>query len=525
MSQIIAIGGDVSKGRVDVVILNQSGTALPGSGSYDDTHAGHVRLREHIRALEAAYPEAEIRVAVEATGGYERNWMKLFRDERKRGKHIDCWRLNPLALKKWLDCDLHRTITDQHAARGIAAFLLAHRPLEDDPEPTPYQTLYRLVRSTITDRAVLAQQLQLLLGQVHPELVSACRSGFPEWLFAVLSRYPTAAQVARAKPARLAEIPHVGAERAQTLIANASTSVASLTGAAAEISVTLLVERIRGADTIIERCSAQLIDALANDPRVALLDSITGIGPWTATCLLLEIGDIARFESCRAFIAWAGLDAHNDESGDGVIHRGISKRGNAYVRALLYMPTLSAKSCNPVIKAFYQRLLGRGKLPMQAIVAAMAKILRIAYSVLVTGKAFDSEYESKRAERNRARQNAATDQTIEPAPVVSDLTAPISRREANRRRERAHQKAAAPAAQYTGSVSQKATRADRTDSLHAEPRDASDQASTLPARGRHAGAIRPTKTASAGPQKGPKRCRPLAGRVGDGRLRRDHLPA
>jgi hypothetical protein len=237
MSQVIAIGGDVSKGRMDVVFLNPSGTALAGSGAYDDTAAGHARLRTCLRAVEAAHPEAEIRVGVESTGGYERNWLKLFRDEKKHGKRIDYWRLNPLAVKKWLDADLHRCVTDVRAAHGIAAYLLARRPVVAEVEPTPHQMLYRLVRSARVDHGVLEQQLQLLLGQVHPEVVQFCRGGFPQWLLTVLEAYPTAALLAQAPHKRLAGFAHVSAERATRLIEHARTSVASFTGESAALSV------------------------------------------------------------------------------------------------------------------------------------------------------------------------------------------------------------------------------------------------------------------------------------------------
>jgi len=527
MSEVIAIGGDVSKGRVDVVFLNQSGTVLSGSGAYDDTHAGHERLRTHLRALEEAHPAAEIRVAVESTGGYERNWLALFRDERRRGKRIDFWRLNPLAVKKWLDSDLHRSVTDAHAARGIAAYLLARRPSFSEAEPTPHQMLYRLVRSARADRGVLEQQLQLSLGQVHPELVQYCRRGCPQWLLTLLVTYPTAAKVAHATPERLAKIPYLTAERASALKARAITSVASFVGEAAELSVGLLVERITAVDATIERYTKPLLAALANDPRVAHLDSITGIGAWTATCLLLEIGDVTRFASCRQLIAWAGLDAHDDLSGDGVIRRGISKRGNAYVRALLYMPTVSATASNPVIKTFYQRLCARGKRSDVALVAAMAKILRIAYALLVRGVDFDPAYETNRGERNQRVRQPAPDQTIPsqttpPATTDNDLTAPISSREAARRRRARtdQQKAAAPITPYTGSKSQKATGTDRNHSLPTDHERATDQSAPRLAGGRHADAIPPTKDASEGPLKGPKRCRPPASRGADDHTRK-----
>ena len=51
--------------------------------------------------------------------------------------------------------------------------------------------------------------------------------------------------------------------------------------------------------------------------------------------------------------------------------------GRAVVRAVLYMSTLAAVRCNPVLKAFYQRLRAAGKAPKVALVACMRKLLTI----------------------------------------------------------------------------------------------------------------------------------------------------
>ena len=71
----IAIGIDVSKGRADIAIINQSGTVLSGSGGYDDTRSGHDRLSARLRELRREHPEARLIAGVEATGGYERTWV------------------------------------------------------------------------------------------------------------------------------------------------------------------------------------------------------------------------------------------------------------------------------------------------------------------------------------------------------------------------------------------------------------------------------------------------------------------
>jgi len=71
-----------------------------------------------------------------------------------------------------------------------------------------------------------------------------------------------------------------------------------------------------------------------------------------------------------------GVAPLNDESGKRSDARHI-RGGRAAVRAVLSMARLTATRCNPVINAFYQRLLGRGKSQKVAITAAMRKLLTI----------------------------------------------------------------------------------------------------------------------------------------------------
>ncbi len=55
------------------------------------------------------------------------------------------------------------------------------------------------------------------------------------------------------------------------------------------------------------------------------------------------------------------------------------------------MPAISAKRYNPVITVFCERLLTNGKRPMLVIIAAMRKLLHIAYGVLKSGQPFSTE--------------------------------------------------------------------------------------------------------------------------------------
>ena len=74
----IAIGLDISKGRCDVAILNQSGTLLAGSGGYDDTRRDHERLRDVLMSMREKWPEVRIVVGKKKTRlSYEQIGGKL----------------------------------------------------------------------------------------------------------------------------------------------------------------------------------------------------------------------------------------------------------------------------------------------------------------------------------------------------------------------------------------------------------------------------------------------------------------
>lgn len=137
----------------------------------------------------------------------------------------------------------------------------------------------------------------------------------------------------------------------------------------------------------IEALERQALSLVEADPDLRrdldLLDSLPGVARRSALRLLGEL--IARPASFtpRQLVAHAGIDVVNDRSGSSVDKPGhISRRGNHYLRRAIYMPALVACQRDPAFKAFRQRLLANGKKPLQAIVAAMRKLLHALAAVL-----------------------------------------------------------------------------------------------------------------------------------------------
>jgi transposase len=123
-----------------------------------------------------------------------------------------------------------------------------------------------------------------------------------------------------------------------------------------------------------------------------LLRTIPGIGERAAVGFLAEVGDIGAYASAENLAASFGLNPLIRRSGTSVHGQTrISKMGNAHARSRFYMPALVAIIHNPVIKAFYERLVARGKNKKGALVACCRKLVMIAYGVLKSGKPFNCE--------------------------------------------------------------------------------------------------------------------------------------
>ncbi len=113
------LGIDVSKGYADFCLMGEDGTIWKET-VLDDTDRGHRALRE---LLEWAFDRSEsLEVGLEATGGYERNWLQTLREWGK-SRLVETDLTGALAVKRFAQQDLHGNKTDRISARRIASYL------------------------------------------------------------------------------------------------------------------------------------------------------------------------------------------------------------------------------------------------------------------------------------------------------------------------------------------------------------------------------------------------------------------
>lgn len=111
-----------------------------------------------------------------------------------------------------------------------------------------------------------------------------------------------------------------------------------------------------------------------------LLQSAPGVGPVLARTLLASLPELGALNR-KQIAALVGVAPFNRDSGSTRGRRAVCG-GRASVRAVLYMATVAASRCNPVIKAFYARLRTAGKPTKVALTACMHKLLLILHAMV-----------------------------------------------------------------------------------------------------------------------------------------------
>jgi transposase len=372
-------GIDIAAETHVVAVLGETGTVLVKPTPFGEDTEGYARL------LDRLGPATDLLVVMEATGHY---WKNLFAMLTAQGIAVTL--INPLRTHRFAGEDLERTKTDAIDALGLARFGVQKRPAATRLPDTATEELRELVR--LRDRLVQdfgdrVRQLHRLVDLGFPEFTRYIQSLDSELASAILQDYPTAQAFQGVSVKRLARLCYdgrhqVGAELAAALITAAERSVGRHHGEAYRLQVRyacedliLLRRRLRTLEGDIEK-------TLQAHEVGTLLTTIDGIGPQTAARLVAELGDPAAFRSAAALAAFVGVVPALRHSGKRTSTRaGLTPLGHARLRAKLWMPTLTAVQRNPWLRAYYERLRARGKLPKVALVAAMRKLLIAVYHV------------------------------------------------------------------------------------------------------------------------------------------------
>jgi transposase len=141
--------------------------------------------------------------------------------------------------------------------------------------------------------------------------------------------------------------------------------------------ITWLKQRVKDLDSDIR-------DTIRSQPvwkaKQAILTSASGVGPAVSALLIAHLPELGTLDR-RRIASLVGVAPFNRDSGSWHGKRFI-RAGRAAVRSTLYMAALVAARHNPIIRAFYARLINAGKPPKLALTACLRKLLTILNAML-----------------------------------------------------------------------------------------------------------------------------------------------
>ena len=162
------------------------------------------------------------------------------------------------------------------------------------------------------------------------------------------------------------------------------------------------IKAIRAQIAAVER---QIAAAIAADADLcedcARYRTMPGIGPINGAGLVAWLPELGRLSAAK-IAALVGVAPFDDDSGDRRGQRHIAG-GRKALRNLLYMAAVVASRHNPVMKAFYNRLLSGGKLKKVALVAVMRKMLVRLNAMQRTRQPWNGDHVCGRAEQTLPR--------------------------------------------------------------------------------------------------------------------------
>lgn len=338
--------------------------------------------------------DEEVRVVLESTGHYHFPVVTMLAD---KGIFVSC--VNSLRMKKYCSQSLRRAKTDNIDSLKIASYgitywdeLVAVLPVSHtyDELRTLASQYYQCVSLVVKAKVNLSNLLDQVMPNIQTLLLDSQSNhkltDFVKryWHFSRIQAMGRSRFVSDYCKWAKKQGYYLNERKANDIFALSQNSIPVLpntpsTKIVVSEAVRILHEVEKSRNTILTHMQ-ELAKTL---PEYSVVLDMDGVGETLAPKLIAEIGDVRRFHSRGAVIAYAGIDAPPYQSGAfTATERHISKRGNKYLRKTGYevMQSLIQHKPDDAVYQFIQKKRSEGKACKEAMIAGFNKFLRIYYA-------------------------------------------------------------------------------------------------------------------------------------------------
>ena len=384
------VGIDIGKNHHEASIVSPEGKQIGHSLRFATTHKGADSLMSFIFNN---IGNSSCIFGMEATGHY---WYPIYSFLKARGYTI--YVINPIQSDSLRKMYIRQTKND-----SIDSFLIAEvirfgqftTTSMADENILAIRQLCRYRDSVISSRTEIKLRIGTIMEQIFPEYEKQFSSLWVSTSMGILEKYLTPENIENAPIDELFEIIKDKSHNKLTMKkaisireAAADTFGIKIAQDAFSFQLKQLIDRMNFLDKQIEALDCQILEYY--EKFDCYLHTIPGIGMIAAATILAEIGDINRFKSSSALVAFAGIDPTVRQSGEfSSTHNHMSKRGSPYLRHAIFLAATTCSFHNSPLNAYYKKKRDQGKHHLTATGAVARKLTTIIYAVLRDSKPYE----------------------------------------------------------------------------------------------------------------------------------------
>lgn len=384
------VGIDIGKNHHEASIVSPEGKQIGRSLRFATTHKGADSLMSFIFKNIGNSPCV---FGMEATGHY---WYPIYSFLKAKGYTI--YVINPIQSDSLRKMYIRQTKND-----SIDSFLIAEvirfgqftTTSMADENILAMRQLCRYRDSVISSRTEIKLRISTIMEQIFPEYEKQFSSLWVSTSMGILEKYLTPENIENAPIDELFEIIKDKSHNKLTMKkaisireAAADTFGIKIAQDAFSFQLKQLIDRMNFLDKQIEALDCQILEYY--EKFDCYLHTIPGIGMIAAATILAEIGDINRFKSSSALVAFAGIDPTVRQSGEfSSTHNHMSKRGSPYLRHAIFLAATTCSFHNSPLNAYYKKKRDQGKHHLTATGAVARKLTTVIYAVLRDSKPYE----------------------------------------------------------------------------------------------------------------------------------------
>ena len=392
-----SVGIDISKGRSTVAVMRPFGEVVISPFEVRHTDSELSELARRLKSL-----DGETRVVMEAAGNYHAPVAWLLHDA---GLYVSV--VNAKLVHGYGNNDLRHVKTDRKDAvklanYGLDRWLTLPRYVPEEDTRLLLKSCYRQYRQYSKVQTVLKNNLISLLDTTFPNANRLFNSpvradGSEKWVDFVAEFWHCGCVCERSEKAFLNKYQrwcrkngyNFSEEKALYIYSEAGGHIGVMPKSeTTKLLVEQAVSQLRATSAALATLRQEMQSLASQLPEYPVVMEMFGVGPALGPQLMAEIGDVRRFYSKKALVAYAGIDAPPNDSGDVTgRHKNMSKVGASSLRRTLFLVMSVYLQTAPLDEPVYQfmdRKRAEGKPYRVYMMASANKFLRIYYATVKT---------------------------------------------------------------------------------------------------------------------------------------------